>query len=333
MATEKDDDIDAIENTETGKKAEEIGKELGVEKDDTPEYDIQEEDDSPADERIAKEREPRKEADKKERKILTNKEKRELRKKRVNDKFNEKDAIIAAQQEKLQQLESWKNEVDGRLSGINKAEVDKAFNATVAAFAQAEKDHADAFAEGDGQKATKAMRVMYEAQRQIEQLQGMKQQLDKQPMQAQQSQPESHVDRIIANKVQSWEADNPWFKKDKNGNGIDDDSEVALALSARLVREGYDPKSDVFWDELDDRLADRLPEKVARDEEEEVEKPRKRSAPPVNGGANRSDLKGKKTITLPTSYINTLKANGIWDDPVRMKKIIADRERILKESQ
>lgn len=329
MAIEKDDEIETIENTEVGEKAKEIGKELGVEKD-IPDYDIQEEPDDQEDERIAKEREQK--TDKKDRKVLTNKEKREIRKKRLSEKFGEKDAEIQRLSEENQQMRQWKSEVDNRLSGINKTEVEKAFNETVTAFAQAEKDHADAFAEGDGVKATKAMRVMYDAQRRIEQLQGVKQQLEKQPMQAQaQAQAPQQVDREVVNKAQAWASRNAWYK----ANGNDVDSEIAKAISGVLANEGYDPKSDDFWDELDDRLEDRMPEKLGeRHEEEDVveQKARKRASPPVGGGANRSDVKGKKTITLPTSYINTLKANGIWDDVPRRNKIIAERERILRES-
>ncbi len=314
--------VDEIEVDDTEEKAKAIGKEIGVEEDDTPEYDIQEEDD---DKPLAKEREP-----KKERVALSNKEKRDLRKKRINEKFSEKDAEIQRLSEENQQMKRWQQEVNGRLSGINKAEVDKAFNDTTAAFAQAEKDHADAFAEGDGVKATKAMRVMYDAQRRIEQLQGVKTQLETQPAQ------EQHVqqpDRAIANKAKEWAKRNSWY----DASGKDVDSEIAKAISGVLANEGYDPKSDDFWDELDERLAERLPEKVSvqDDDEDELEqKPvKKRSSPPVNGGANRGDVKGKKTITLPTSYINMLKNNGIWDDKVRLAKILKDRERVIREAQ
>lgn len=316
---------DEIDSTEA--KANAIGKEIGVEDDkDIPDYDIQEEDD----ERVAKEREPRKIAEKKKHQQLTTKEKRDLRKKRIYEKFSEKDAEIERLSEENQQMKRWQQEVNGRLSGINKTEVDKAFNETVTAFTQAEKDHADAFAEGDGVKATKAMRVMYDSQRRIEQLQGVKTQLDKQPEQVQ-SQPQ--VDREVVNKAKEWAKRNAWY----DASGKDTDSAIAKAISGVLANEGYDPKSDDFWDELDERLAERSPDKLAveteEDEDEPEIKPRKRATPPVNGGANRGDMKGKKTITLPTSYINMLKANGIWDDVSRRNKIIAEREKILKESR
>src|SRR6202000_2382730 len=132
----EDKEIDATEE-----KAKVIGKEIGVEENDTPDYDIQEEDD----ERLAKDRHGESKEEAKEREKLSNRDKRQLRKKKINEKFNEKDAIIRAQQEKLEQFERRFAEVDNRLSGINRAEVDKAINDTAAMFSKAEQDSHAAF--------------------------------------------------------------------------------------------------------------------------------------------------------------------------------------------
>jgi hypothetical protein len=322
MTVEHEDDVIAD-------KAAAVGKEMGVEKDEEPEFDIQEE--SEDDASIGKQRGETREA-KAEREKLSNREKRHLRKKKLNDKFSEKDSIISAQQQRIDAMEARLADVDGRLHGINKAEVDKAINDTANAFSQAEKAHAESFSEGDGEKATLAMRAMYDAQRKLEQLGTLKQQVERVPVQqpVQQERP----DQRIVNKAKAWAESNAWYK----ANGGDTDSEVAKAISGALIKEGYDATSDDFWDELDDRLAKYIPEKVQTrddedDEDEVVVQPKKRATPPVNGGSKRSDLKGKKTITLPTSYINMLKANGIYDDKEKMARILKDRERILREAQ
>lgn len=319
-------EIDQDEIDTTAQKAKEIGKELGVVEDkpeeDVPDYEIQEE----SDERIAREREPR--IDKIERKQLTNKEKRDLRKKRLAEKFNEKDSIIEQQAQQIQALAGRLNDFEGRLTNVDRTKVDEAIQQNATLYQQAERDHAAAFSEGDGAKATQAMKVMYDAQRRSEQLNNLKQQYEKQPVK-QQHQTQG-PDPVLVKKAKEWASKHDWYNADSG----DEDSEIAKAISGTLASEGYDPKTNDFWDELDDRL---LARGIGQEHEEvEVEEkpatPRKRSAPPVNGGANRGDLKGKKTITLPTNYINMLKANGIWDDPKRRNKIIADRERILKEA-
>jgi hypothetical protein len=86
----QENDIENDEIDATAEKAKDIGKELEVKdgldgKEALPDYEVIEEDDKP----LAKERDT-----KQERKQLTNKEKRDLRKKRVQEKFQQKDAII-----------------------------------------------------------------------------------------------------------------------------------------------------------------------------------------------------------------------------------------------
>lgn len=323
-----DDEIEETEVDETAEKAKAIGKDIGVEKEKKPddtgdEYEIQEE----PDERIAKKRSDPE--DKKEREKLSNREKRLLRKKRINEKFSEKDAIIEAQAARLAALEAKAAQIDGRLHGINRAEVDKALLETQTVYAQAEAAHDAAFTEGDPAKARRALVTMKEADDRYRQLQGLKQKLEHTPESPQEPR-EIVLDPIITDKRREWEKRNTWY----DAKGSDTDSEVAKAVAGALVKAGYDPKTDDFWDELDERLEGKISETEEPEEEIEEEAPKikRRSAPPVGGGSARGDLKGKKTITLPTSYINTLKANGIYDDPVRMKKILADRARILKES-
>lgn len=327
MAKEKDDD--AIEDTgaeiialdDTAAKAAEIGKDLGVAKEEIPDYDVQEE----ADERIAKTRDPATSATvRKDRKELTNKEKRDARKQRTREKFNEKDAIIAEQAARLDEAMGRLAHVEGRLSGVDKGQVKSALNDTIKIFEAAEQQHADAFKDGDGEKATKAMRDMYTAQKRIDELKGLEQRLEQNPQRTQQQQ-KPQFDAAVTSHAKDWAKRNSWFKQDANGQATDEDSEIAMALSARLVKEGFDPKSQDFWDELDDRAQKRLPHVVDGKQEEDedefeddekpaVQRPRKRTAPPVNGGANRGDVKGKVAVQVSTDFVNELKKNGLWED-------------------
>lgn len=317
---ENDEDRGAVD--ETADKAAAIGKEMGADKDEVPDYDVQEE----SDERIAKTRDKAESvsADRKERRELSNKEKRDLRKKRVREKFGEKDAIIAEQQRQLDALTQRTAQMEGRLSGVDKNAVEAALADSVKVLNAATQQHTDAFREGDGDKATKAMREMYEAQKRIDQLQNMKQQLDRQPQQMQTRQEPAFAPEVI-NQAKAWVQRNPWYKQGEN-----EDSDIAMAISGRLVKEGFDAKDSDFWDELDERLAKKLPHltddrQEEDDEPEQVEqKPRKRAAPPIGGGANRGDIKGKVAVQVSTEFINTLKREGLWEDKsVRDKQIHA----------
>src|SRR5579859_46018 len=206
-------DIEQQEIDTTKEKADNIGKEIGVQKDTLPDYDIKEDKDSAVeqDERIANEKLESKPIIKKERTQLTSKEKRDLRKRKLQEAFNEKDYIIKQQQERINDLARKQEEHEARLTGINKAEIEKAFNDTVAIFNKAKKDHADAFTEADGEKATAAMSVMYDAQRRIEQLQSLSAQSNNKPI----NNTNNQADNIVVSKATAWAERNKWY----NGTG------------------------------------------------------------------------------------------------------------------
>lgn len=329
-------EADAVD--ETAAKAAEIGEDLGVEKETIPDYDVQEE----ADSRIAKSRDDvAGAARKKDRPELTNKEKRELKKKKQRDAFRQKDALIAEQQTQLDAVQARLAQVEGRLSGVDKGQVKTALADTIKIFNAAEQDHSEAFKDGDGVKATKAMRDMYAAQKRIDQLQALDQQLEQRPQQAQQR---PQFDATVVSHATDWAKRNPWFKKDSNGNAADEESEIAMALSARLVKEGFDPKSEEFWDELSERAQKRLPHVAADGSDEDddddfadedkpaVQAPRKRAAPPVGGGANRGDVKGRVAVQVSTAFIDELKKNGLWEDKATRDSMIHEHLKWKKEN-
>lgn len=337
MAKEEDDTTETTPETpvdDTSEKAAAIGKDLGVAKEEIPDYEIQEE----ADERIAKTREGAPATQqKKDRKELSNKEKRDLRKQRVREKFNEKDTIIAEQQRQIEYLAQRQQQTEGRLAGIDKGQVKSALADSIKIFETAESQHAEAFKDGDGVKATKAMRDMYTAQKRIDELKAIDQRLEtvQQPRQAQRE----GFDPSVTNHAKQWVQRNAWFRQDAGGNALDEDSEIAMALSARLVKEGFDPKSQDFWDELDDRAQKRLPhvadgkgdEEDEDDEQIQKQAPRKRAAPPVGGGANRGDVKGKVAVNVSTAFLDELKRNGLYEDPATRNAMIHEHLKWKRE--
>lgn len=306
----------------TEEKADIIDKiDKAEEQEEIPDYDVTEEQtDSKSDE---DDKSLAKTKDNVEHKQLTNREKRQLRKKRLAEKFDAKDTLIRQQNDQINALAARLNEFDGRISQVDQAQLLQAWNETQAAFNLAQKEHTEAFSTGDGNKATSAMEKMYEARRKLDELQAINarnQSVVPRNQQVQQNRP----DPIVVSRAQEWADFNPWFK---NG-GHDDDSAIADTIAAKLVKEGYDPKSDDYWDELDDRLSQKgigssEETQTQSERERQSETPVRRKSPPVNGGSRRGDLSGAQKITLPTVYINTLKDNGYWND----KKV---RDRMIK---
>ncbi len=323
-------DKEMTEVDETAVKAVEIGKELGITEDKPedaiPDYDVEE----LPDEKIAKERQSDPEPKiKKERPKLTNKEKRALKKQNLNEKFRQKDAEIEHLRKSNEELAKWRDEVTGRLATMDRNSVETALGSQLGQFEKAERDHKEAFKEGDADKATDAMKRMYHAKQHIDKLNTLKAQLEKRP--ARETRQEGAVDNAAMRKANTWAKEHHWY----NPSGTDIDSEIAKAVSGVLVNEGFGPNQDDFWDELDSRLAEKIPHKYAEskdeeeydDEEEEEERPRrvekKRVAPPVAGNAgSRGDIKGKVSVSLPTAFINTMKENGIWEDKAKRDRVI-----------
>lgn len=310
----------------TEEKAALIGKKVDTEHtEEVPDYEITEDDGSSAkdeadDDRLGKTRETA------EHKHLSNREKRQLRKKRLAEKFDAKDNLIRQQQDQLNAMAVRLNDVDGKLSQVDQDALLRAWNETQAHLQAAEREYTDAFSSGDGVKATAAMGRMYEAKKRSDELQAINarnQSIQAQPRQVQRADP------VIVSKAQEWAGENSWFKQ----GGADDDSAIADAIALKLVKEGYDPKSDDYWDELDDRLSqkgigssdnDQQDQSQSQRERQEVDaRPARRRSPPVSGGSGRGDLGGKVKITLPTEYIKTLKDNGYWDDPKVRNRMIA----------
>ena len=305
---------------DTANKAAEIGKELGVSKDkpaeEIPDYEIEE----IPDDKIAKEREP---APKKpEHKQLSNKEKRDQRKKRIAQKFDEKDAEISRLAEENRQFKAWQEQVTGRLANADKAAIDKAWTDNQSALRFAAQQYQEAFKEGDAEKSTRALNSMDEAKRNLEKIKNLNAAIAATP-QPEQRQEQQRPDPAINSRKNAWEKKHSdWY----NPAGGDTDSEIAKAIANVLVNEGYRANSDDVWDELDDRLAQKgvIDETDPEDEDDPAPKPaKKRTSPPVAGSSTRTSGNGKQTVSLPTAFINTLKDNGIWDDKPKRDRVIA----------
>jgi len=96
---------------------------------------------------------------------------------------------------------------------------------------------------------------------------------------------------------QDWLARNPWYDTKE----YDTQSDIAFTLSEKLKREGYDPRSDEFWEEIDSRMADagvRLPKA-------------QRKPQPVAGVSRDAPTSGKKLVRLDASDLRLLESMGI----------------------
>ncbi len=111
------------------------------------------------------------------------------------------------------------------------------------------------------------------------------------------SMPEVQVDP----KAESWATKNTWFGKDKAM------TYTAFDLHKTLVdEEGYDPKSDEYYAEVDKRIRLEFPHRFDKPESTESTKPVQTVA-----SATRSTKTGRKTVRLTPSQVAIAKKLGV----------------------
>ena len=103
-----------------------------------------------------------------------------------------------------------------------------------------------------------------------------------------QAQPEAQVDP----KAKAWAEENPWFGEDEEMTML------AMGLDKKLKQEGFDPRSDEYYTEINKRIRKRFPEEF----EEEKTSSANRVAP-ADSTASRSSNKGRRTVKLSPSQV------------------------------
>jgi len=102
-------------------------------------------------------------------------------------------------------------------------------------------------------------------------------------------------------KAESWAAKNNWFGQDRAMTF------TAFEIHKDLVeKEGYDPKSDEYYTEIDKRIRVDFPTKFGKSEIRETTRPVQSVA-----SANRSVKPGRKTVKLTSSQVAIAKKLGV----------------------
>lgn len=171
----------------------------------------------------------------------------------------------------------------------------------------AEKVIAKAVAAGNGEDVTQAMRYRDQAIARVQQLHVVKQQAEHRPVQ------QPQIDELTLNHAQAFLKENTWY----DPQGRDEDSSVLLAIDQALAKDGYDPRSADYWDELRKRAARRLPERFAKESQRSA-----RGGPAVGSGREHAPASTRKEVYISPERKQALIDAGVWDDPhLRMKYV------------
>jgi hypothetical protein len=106
-------------------------------------------------------------------------------------------------------------------------------------------------------------------------------------------------------KAEQWAQDNKWFGQDEAMTF------TALAHHKNLLKEGYDPKSDEYYDEINSYMRNQFPHKFEQ-KTEEVKEEVKEKAPVMVASASRSQkTSGSKKVKLTPSQVAIAKKLGL----------------------
>jgi len=107
-----------------------------------------------------------------------------------------------------------------------------------------------------------------------------------------QTQPQAQPEVQVDPKAKAWAEDNPWFGENEEMTML------AMGLDKKLKQEGFDPRSDEYYTEINKRIRKRFPEEF----EEEKTSSANRVAP-ADSTASRSSNKGRRTVKLSPSQV------------------------------
>ena len=270
-----------------------------------PESEYRADDDS-GNEEVDEERESLREA---------RREERRLKKQIHREKTKESNHLISALKKRNDELAERLAIIEKKTSGAELARVDKAIEDAGVQVEYAKMKMQEAVSTSDGIALTRAQEMWFEAKRKMESLESVKNQATRQM-----SQPRQNIavpDPMVQKLASDWMERNSWY----DPHGRNEESEFAMIIDKKLTAEGYDPSSQDYWEELDDRLEKFIPQKSNRGYNDSNRKERPRSVVTSSGRESTGSSRGNE-FRLSPDRVAAMKEAGMWDNPELKQKAI-----------
>ena len=217
----------------------------------------------------------------------------------------------------LNYLRTQNEQLESRLRNVERASVSSHIDTVEGRIEQARQQIqladdviAKAISAGNGDDASKGMRIRDQLRDQLSQMEVHKARTAESQTERAAPKVNPHVVRL----AQGFVDRNPWY----DPRGGDEESLMVLAIDTRLSNEGLDPKSDEYWSELEKRVAKRLPHRFKNDDEGDEGD---RKGPKMPAGTNGRANGGAKFYINPARKQALIDA-GVWDDPVLRDKYV-----------
>jgi hypothetical protein len=254
---------------------------------------------------------------------------RERRRLEKLERKERRDKAIHRDKLELDFLRKQNEQLERRLAGIEQRAhvqdlngIDAEIQKAAGEIQMADKVIAKAIEAGNGDDVSQALKYRDAARERLAQLNYNKQQTAQRPP----AQQPAIDDRTMMHAQQFLE-ENKWY----DPQGRDEQSAIVLAIDAALVRDGFDPKSPDYWEELRNRAARRLPERFGKSASSEDAAARKpRGGPAISSGREHAPTATRREVYISPERKQALIEAGVWDDPVLRSKYVkryADYDR------
>ena len=211
-----------------------------------------------------------------------------------------------------------------RFQQIDMGQIDARINKAKNDAELAERVIAKAVDSGNGTDVTQAMRYRDQAMMTMNQLLAAKQETNR----PQPNMPK--VDDLTMHYAKEFIQDNPWY----DAQGRDESSAIVLAIDQSLAKEGLNPQTEEYWDELRSRAARRLPEKFGNSKSNQRSDRQPRGGPAVGSGREHAPATTRNEVYINPDRKQALIDAGVWDDPtlrMRYVKKYAEYDRNNKQ--
>jgi hypothetical protein len=215
------------------------------------------------------------------------------------------------EQEALRFAESAKKkyeEYENKIKSLDENYISEYETRVKSQIEQAKKAYQDALYNNDVNAQVEAQRSLtrlaIEEERAIASKQQREQLLKQQEgLMAEKPKAEEPVQRQPDPRAEEWAEKNSWFGQDEAMTF------TALAHHKKLLREGYDPKSDEYYEEIDSYVKGQFPHKFK--ETEEVKEVKEKAPQTVAGASRTSKTSGSKKVKLTPSQVAIAKKLGL----------------------
>jgi hypothetical protein len=252
---------------------------------------------------------------------------RERRRLEKVDRKERRDKAISRDKVEMEFLRKRNDELERRMG----AQEQRAFQTDLSSFdaqiakAQQEAEMAErviakAVEAGNGADVTQAMRYRDQALQKAQHLGFAKHNVAQKAPQ----QKAPGIDDRTMRHAQEFLGENTWY----DPQGRDEDSAIVLAIDQGMVRDGYNPQSEDYWDELRLRAARRLPERFGkaaaprREPADGREERAPRGGPAISSGREHAPATSRREVYISPERKQALVEAGVWDDPALRQRYV-----------